>query len=100
MKNIDRFHKSESDYISTRQHQYTRKMIDLCLQNKCANLQLNFIPEPPKPENLSRKELNQWKMNNEFILRNWGYRGLKDKIAYKANIAGIKVTEVLSNKQL
>jgi len=91
MKNIERFHKAESDYITTRQHQYTRKMIDLCLQNKCANLELKLTPEPPEPKELTGKDLKQWRIDNELLLRNWGYHGLKEKIMYKAKIVGIEI---------
>lgn len=92
MANIDRFHKMEYDYINTRQHQYTRKIIDLCLQYKCGKLVLKFTPEIPVPANISNEDLKKWKVENEILLRNWGYHGLKDKIVYKAKVAGIEVT--------
>lgn len=91
MANIERFKNKEHDYIATRQHQYTFKMINLCLQNKCGTLQLKFTPEPPEPKELSSRELKEWRKENELLLRNWGYRGLKDKIAYKCKKVGIEL---------
>jgi hypothetical protein len=93
MANTERFHKMESDYISTRQHQYTRKMIDLCLQNKCGKLMLKLTPELPEPEDMTIHDLRKWREENQLLLRNWGYRGLKDKISYKAKKVGIELIE-------
>lgn len=89
--NVERFKNKEYDYINTRQHQYTHKMIDVCLQNKCGKLILKFTPEPPEPNDLSRKDLQLWKKENELLLRNWGYNGLKDKISYKCKKVGIEL---------
>lgn len=91
MVNTERFTSKEYDYVNTRQHQYTFKMIQLCLQNKCGKLLLKLTPEPPEPGELDRKELQEWRIENELLLRNWGYRGLKDKIAYKCKKVGIEL---------
>jgi len=91
MANIDRFTDKEYNYINTRQHQYSHKMIDLCLQNKCGTLLLKFTPEPPMPKELNRAETKEWREENELLLRNWGYHGLKEKIAYKCKKVGIEL---------
>lgn len=54
-------------------------------------LLLNITPEPPEPKEVTRKELELWRKENELLLRNWGYRGLKDKIAYKCKKVGIEL---------
>lgn len=89
MQSIDRFHDMERDYIRTRQHQYTARMIKLCEQNKCGTLILRYHPEPPSPPEISTKERNLWYIENGFLLRNWGYNGLSSMIEYKCQKAGI-----------
>lgn len=91
MSMTDRFHKAETHYINTRQHQYTHKLIQLCLQNKCSVLNLKYTPELPVPETMSRDELRQWRKENELLLRNWGYHGLTEKLKYKCNKVGISL---------
>lgn len=91
MASVDRFHDKELNYIQTRQHQYTFKMISLCLEKKCGVLRLKFTPEPPEPDDLSKKELRIWREENQFLLRNWGYYGLKEKLKYKCKKAGIEL---------
>lgn len=98
MINIERFRKKEYHYIHTKQHIYTHKVIDLCLQNKCGKLMLKFTPDPIPPDDLNREELILWKEKNLLLLRNWGYRGLKDKIAYKCKKAGIELIEEKKTK--
>lgn len=88
-KNINRFEKSEKNYIATKQHQYTHKMIDACIKQDCGKLVLKFTPEPPEPEELNRQELKAWREENQLLLRNWGYHGLKEKISYKCKKVGI-----------
>lgn len=88
---IDRFEDKERNYIQTRQHQYTFKMVDACVKNKCGVLRLKLTPEPPAPEDMGKRELMQWKRENELLLRNWGYRGLLDKVKYKCKKWGIDV---------
>jgi len=91
MKSIEHYNKKESNYISTKQHQYTSKMIDYCIETKSGNLILQMTPEPPDFSDMTREEASAWKNENQILLRNWGYRGLLEKIQYKAKIAGIAV---------
>jgi hypothetical protein len=66
---LDRFHDLEKNYVNTRLHQYSARLIAICLRYNAATLIL-------KEDQAAKK--------NEFLLRNWSYSGLKEKIAYKA----------------
>lgn len=79
---IEKFKESETNYVNSRIHKYSKKLIDLCLKNKSGVIRLVNIPEV--------KEKTQ---ENEFLLRNWSYFGLRDKIKYKASKFNIKVIE-------
>jgi len=55
-------------------------LIDLCVRNQAATLLL-----------VDQQEKEEEAAQNPFILRNWGYSGLKQKIERKAAGAGITV---------
>ena len=80
---IDRFHEKEKKYIDTKLHTYSRMLVDMAIKNECGVI--NLINQ--KEKELEAKE-------NEFILRNWSYYGLKTKIEYKAKMCGIEVREI------
>ena len=80
MQATEHFHDMERNYVNTRIHGYTRKLINLCIQNKAGVLILK--------NQLAKEEDAK---ANEFVLRNWSYYGMKEKIAYKAAKAGIEV---------
>lgn len=80
IKAIDQFKEKEDNYIKTRIHTYTKRLIDFCVKNKCGKLVL---------KNQQEKELEA--KADEKLLRNWTYFGMKEKIMYKANIQGIEV---------
>lgn len=82
---LDRYNKKELNYVSTKLHIYSRMLVDLAIKHKCGNIVL--MHQTPREE--KAKEDNQ---NGEpFVLRNWSYYGLKDKIAYKCKMVGIKM---------
>lgn len=82
---IERWHDREKNYVDTKLHTYSRLLVDLCIKHKCGKLLLlNQIPREEQA-----KEDNQ--RGKPFVLRNWSYYGLKDKIAYKCKMAGIKL---------
>lgn len=90
-KNIEHFKEKEKDYVQTKMHQYSRKLVDLCVSNKCGKLILKFTPDPIVPDGLSREEKEIWRESNEFLLRNWTYYGLVEKLKYKCAKVGIEV---------
>lgn len=83
---IERFHEKEKNYVDTKLHTYSRMLIDLAVKHKCSEVILmNQIGREEKA-----KEEN--KEGKPFVLRNWSYYGLKEKIEYKAKRYGIKLT--------
>ena len=86
-KAIGRYHKKELHYIDTRLHTYSRLLVGLAVRHKCGNIVL--MRQQHREE--SAKDDNQ---NGEpFVLRNWSYYGLKEKIGYKCKMHGIKLEE-------
>jgi hypothetical protein len=77
---IENLRSAERRYINQKQHLYSRRLIDLCLKNQAATLLL--VDQQQKQEQASL---------DPFLLRNWGYGGLKQKIERKAAGAGIRV---------
>lgn len=82
---IDRWHKKELNYISTKLHTYSRLLVDLAIKHKCGKIVL--LHQTKREE--KAKEDN--KNGEPFVLRNWSYYGFKDKIAYKCKMVGIKL---------
>lgn len=83
MQAIERFTEMEKNYVTTRIHQYTAKLIDWCLKLKCKKIIL--VNQVAKEEEAKRDE--------EYLLRNWGYYGLKEKLRYKCYKFGINLIE-------
>lgn len=84
---IDHWHEKEYNYVNTKLHTYSHLLVDLAVKHKCGKIVL--INQTPR-ENKA-KEDNQ---NGEpFVLRNWSYYGLKDKISYKCKMVGITLKE-------
>ena len=81
-KALENFSGKEKDYINTKLHTYSRLLIDFALKNRCSTIYLI---------NQSNKEKGAVK--DSFLLRNWGYYGLRQKLAYKANLFGIKIVD-------
>lgn len=89
---IDQFNDYEHDFVASKHHKYSKKVIDLCLQNKCEELILKYVHETKCPENLKGAEKTKWFEENEPILRNWTYFGLTEKFKYKCKKVGIRLT--------
>lgn len=82
---LDRWHEVEKDYINTRVHTYSKKLVDIALKNQCKYI---VLAEQAKMEFEAKKENIK---GNPFILRNWSYFKLKEYILYKAKKYGIMV---------
>ena len=86
-KAIDRWHEKEKNYVDTKLHTYSRMLVDLAIKHKCGNIVL--LNQKPRED--KAKEDNQ---NGEpFVLRNWSYYGLKEKISYKCKMCGITLKQ-------
>ncbi|UEG54881.1 hypothetical protein LLH06_07875 [Mucilaginibacter daejeonensis] len=77
-KNLERFHGLEHRYCEQQTHKYSKQLIDICVRNQAGTILL--VGQENKE--VTAKE-------DPLLIRNWGYQGLKDKIAYKAAAAGI-----------
>lgn len=80
LKALDRFRNTESNYVKTRLHEYSRRLIDFCVKHQAATLVLIDIQENA---DIAKEE--------PFVLRNWSYYELLTKIKYKAEKAGIEL---------
>lgn len=81
---IERYKESEISYVSSRIHKYSAELINLCIKYKIGTIIL---------ENMKDVEEKTKEENNEFLLRNWSYFGLREKISYKSNKFGITLQE-------
>lgn len=84
---IDRWHEKESDYVDTRLHTYSRMLVDMAVRHKCGTI---VLMRQKKREEQAKDERQK---GDDLVLRNWGYFGLKEKIAYKCKMAGVKLVE-------
>ncbi|MFI8379045.1 hypothetical protein [Leeuwenhoekiella sp. NPDC079379] len=80
LKAADPFKEKEKNYVNQRLHIYSRKLIDFCVKHQAGTLML--VDQEAKIE--AAKE-------QHFVLRNWSYYELTQKIAYKAEKAGIEL---------
>ena len=77
---IENLRNAEKRYVNHKQHVYSKRLIELCIKNQAAILLL-----------VDQQEKEEQAMQDPFLLRNWGYGGLKQKIQRKAAGAGITV---------
>lgn len=80
LKAIDRFKKKEKNYVSTKLHTYSKILILEAKRLKAETINL-----------IDQKQSEEDAKENPFILRNWSYYGLLEKIKYKASREGINV---------
>jgi hypothetical protein len=85
-KALDRYHDKEKNYVDTKLHTYSRMLVDMAVKHECSEIVLM----KQKEREDKAKEDNQ--NEKPFVLRNWSYYGLKEKIQYKSNMYGIKIT--------
>jgi transposase len=78
LKPLEHFQDRERNYVQQRLHVYSRQLIDFCVKHRAASLIL-----------VGQAEKEAAVVGDEFVLRNWSYYSLREKIQYKANKAGI-----------
>ncbi len=84
---IDRWHDKENNYVDTKLHTYSRMLVDMAISHKCGNI---VLMNQKKREEKAKKDHEQ---GDGYVLRNWSYYGLKEKIAYKCKMAGVTLKE-------
>ena len=77
---LGRFAETENNYVTSRMHLYSRMLIDICIKHGAATL---ILTNQQDKEGAAKED--------EFLLRNWSYFTLKEKISYKAEKAGISI---------
>ena len=82
MQVTDHFIEAEKNYVTTRIHQYTAKLINWCIKLKCGTL---VLVNQKEKEEIAKDE------KNKLLLRNWSYFGMTEKLKYKCNLHGIKL---------
>jgi IS605 OrfB family transposase len=82
LKALDRFAEVEKNYVTNRLHLYSRKLIDICTRHGAGTLIL-----------AGQQDKQEAAKEDGFLLRNWSYYELKEKISYKARKAGITIIE-------
>lgn len=80
LKAVKKLHNSESNYVHHRLHVYTKRLIEFCIKHRAGTLIL-----------LNQEDKIGIAKEEEFVLRNWSYYELTNKIAYKAEKAGIEL---------
>jgi transposase len=85
-KALERFQDKEKNYVDTKLHTYSRLLVDMAIKHECSEIVLM----KQKEREVKAKEDNA--EEKPFVLRNWSYYGLKDKIQYKSKMYGIKLT--------
>lgn len=84
---IDRWHDKEKNYVDTKLHTYSRMLVDMAVKHGCSVIVL--MNQKDREETAKDRNAE----GDNFVLRNWSYYGLKEKISYKAKMCGITLTE-------
>ena len=82
LKGLNHYDDKEHHYVANKLHLYSRRLIDVCLRHKAGTLML-----------VNQQQNEAAAKEDPFLLRNWSYYQLKEKIKYKAEKAGIKFIE-------
>ena len=83
---IERFQEKEYHYVDTKLHTYSKMLIDYAVKNGCGEIVL--LNQLHREEKANDDNME----GDNFVLRNWSYSGMKNKIEYKAKLNGIIVT--------
>ena len=84
---LEHWHEKELNYVGTKLHMYSRMLVDVAMKHKCGKIVL--VNQKEREEKAKEENMR----GEPFLLRNWSYYGLKDKIKYKSRMVGIEVTE-------
>ena len=90
---IDHYHEMEKNYITSRMHVYSRRLIDAAVKYRCAVI---CLVDQKRREKKAKEEYNK---GDHYVIRNWSYYGLKQMIEYKAKMYGITVVDPGDKKE-
>ena len=80
LKCLEQYREKEKNYVHNRLHLYSKRLIELCLKHGAGTIVLS-----------SQTAKEEQAKEHAFVLRNWSYGNLKQKIQYKAACAGISL---------
>jgi len=80
LKGTDKFKGAEHRYVNHKLHLYSKRLIDFCIEQRAGTL---ILQDQQLKTDIAKED--------EFLLRNWSYQNLLEKIAYKAQKAGIEL---------
>ena len=80
MKSLEDYQHLEKRYVEQKLHVYSRMLINFCIKHQAATLLL-----------VNQQEKEEIAKDDQFLLKNWSYYSLKEKITYKAAKAGIQL---------
>ena len=80
MKSLEDYQHLEKRYVEQKLHLYSRMLINFCIKHRAATLLL-----------VNQQEKEEIAKEDSFLLKNWSYYSLKEKISYKAEKAGIQL---------
>lgn len=83
---LDRYSRLEKNYCGYKTHVYSAELVKRAMRKGCATIRLMNADEFA-----FYKEKKSEDEKAKFILRNWSYYDLKNKVEYKAKKYGIKV---------
>lgn len=84
VKSVARFKKLERNYVNTKNHQYSKMIVNFAVKNKCETIYLEDFKGIARDEDYFSK----------LVLRNWSYYELQQYIIYKAKLSGIRTVIV------
>lgn len=84
---LEHWHEKELNYVGTKLHMYSRMLVDVAMKHKCGKIVL--VNQKEREEKAKEENMR----GEPFLLRNWSYYGLKDKIKYKSRMVGIEVAD-------
>ncbi|MBR1378003.1 MAG: hypothetical protein IJ557_02615 [Bacteroidaceae bacterium] len=84
---IERWHEKEKHYVETKLHTYSKLLVQEAVRNRCGTIVL--LNQKAREDAAKTNSSN----GEPFILRNWSYYGMKEKISYKAAMYGIRLIE-------
>ena len=84
---LDRWHDKERNYVDTKLHTYSRMLVNIAARQRCDTIML--LVQKKREDNATQDNQS----GDPFVLRNWSYFGLKEKIRYKAKLFGIALKE-------
>lgn len=86
LKAVEPLHKKEQKYVHQKMQEYSRKLVDAAVENKCSRIVL--LDQERREDELKAIKESEY---GKFVLRNWGYGGLKGLIEMKCRDYGIVV---------